>query len=120
MDIRTAFTRIRPWCLKAAALLRICVFAVTARVLLPWGAVGIGIAIWLGLSAVGLWRRRLWAWRVALLGDIAIVMTAAVLLLEAGDLQLFSTIAAVAIVDVVLLGLGQAALEFTLPPPPPA
>ena len=120
MDIRTVFTRLRPWCLRAAGLLRVSVFAVTARVLFPWGAIGIAIGIWLCLSAVGLWRRRLWAWRVALLGDIAIVVSAAVMLVEAGDLQLFSTISAVAIVDVVLLGLGQTALEFALPPPPPA
>lgn len=120
MDLRTAFTRLRPWCLKAAALLHVCVFAVSARVLFPWGPVGIAIGVWLCLSAVGLWRRRLWAWRVALLGNIAIVVSAAVILLETGGLQLFSTISAVAIVDVILLGLGQSALEFTLPPAPPA
>jgi hypothetical protein len=67
-----------------------------------------------------MWRRRIWAWRVALLGDIVIVVGGAVLLLESGDLQLFTTIAAVAVVDVVLLGLGQSALDFALPPAPPA
>jgi hypothetical protein len=120
MDLRTALARLRPWCLRADGLLRIAILAISARMLLGGGALGIAIGIWLCLSAVGMWRRRIWAWRVALLGDIVIVVGGAVLLLESGDLQLFTTIAAGAVVDVVLLGLGQSALDFALPPAPPA
>ena len=120
MDLRAVLVRIRPWCLRVDTLLRVAVLAVSARMLVTGGGLGIAIGLWLCLSAVGLWRRRLWAWRVALLGDVAIVVGGAMVLLEAADLQMFSSIAATAVVDVVLLGLGQAALDMSLPPAPPA
>ena len=116
MDLRAAIVRIRPWCLRAAALLRLGVLAVSGPALVREGALGISIAVWLCVSAVGLWWRRVLFWRGALLVDIAIVVGGAIVLLEASDLQLFSTIAATVVIDVALLGFGQAALE--LPPPP--
>ena len=120
MDLRAALERVRPWALRADAVLRVGVLAVAARMLVNDGAVGILIGIWLALSAVGVFWRRVWAWRVSLLGDIAIVVGCAMTMLESDNLQMFSTIAGTAVVDVVLLGLGQSALEIPqFPPPPP-
>ena len=115
-DLRTILARARPWCLRAASVLRIVALAVSARALLKFDLIGIAIALWLCISAGGLWWRRVWAWRLALLGDVVIVVGGAVMLVESGDLQLFGAIAAVAAADTVLQGLGQAALA--VPPPP--
>jgi hypothetical protein len=119
MDLRTALARVRPWCLRVDALLRVGALAVSARMLISGGWIGAAVGLWLTLSAVGLWWRRVWAWQVSLLGDIAIVVGGAMMLVESENLQLFGTIAGIAVVDVVLLGLGQSALETPAPPPPP-
>jgi hypothetical protein len=119
MDLRAALERVRPWALRADGALRVVALALAARMLINSGAVGILIGIWLALCAVGVFWRRVWAWRVSLLGDIAIVVGCAMTMVESDNIQLFSTIAGVAVADVVLLGLGQSALEVPQLPPPP-
>jgi hypothetical protein len=116
-DLFAIYVRARPWFLRAAALLRIAALAVWGRLLLGGGGVGIAIGVWLVVCAVGLWWRRTLLWRLALLGDIAVVIGGAVKLLDAGDLQLFAYIAGAAAIEVVLLSLGQPALDPGAPVP---
>lgn len=118
MDLRALFARIRPWCLRAAGLLRAGALVVAAPLLLHDGAIAVVIAVWLLVSAIGLWWRRIWTWRLALIGDTVLVVAAALKLLESGNLQLFTYIAAATVADVVLLSFGQAALDPGGPPPP--
>jgi hypothetical protein len=101
--------KIGPWFLRAAALLRVAALGVAGLALYNAGAAGITLAAVLALSAVGLWFRRVWPWRVAVVVDIALVIFFAIALIDTGDLRLFSWIAAAVTVDVGLLGLGQAA-----------
>src|SRR5881394_719773 len=110
MDLRALFTRLRPWCLRGAAVLRAGALVVAAPLLLHDGVIAVLIGLWLLISAVGLWWRRIWTWRIALIGDTVLVVGAAVRLLESGDLQLFSYIAGATVIDVVLLSFGQAGL----------
>jgi hypothetical protein len=120
-DLRAALPRIRPWVLRAAAILRAGALVTSARLLSHAGAVGLVIAVWLAVTGAGLWRRRIWPWRAALLGDIALVLGMAFALLETADLQLFTVIASAAVADILLLSFGQLALDpgepEMLPPP---
>jgi hypothetical protein len=102
--------RIGPWFLRAAALLRVAALGVSGLALYNAGGAGIALAAVLALSAVGLWFRRVWPWRMAVVVDIALVIFFAIALIDEGDLRLFAWIAAAVIADVVLLVLGQAAL----------
>src|SRR5262249_33985772 len=111
MDLLALFARIRPWCLRAAAPLPAAAPAVPPPLLLHAGAIAVLVAGWLLISAVGLWWRRIWTWRLALIGDTVLIVVAALRLQESGDLQLFTYIAAATVADVVLLSFGQAALD---------
>lgn len=116
-QLRAFFVRLRPWFLRAAALLRLVALAVAMPLLLHGGWLAILIALWLVGCAAGLWRRMIWPWRLALIGDIALVIGAAVKLMDAGNLHLFEYIAGAAAAEVVLLSLGQAALDPGVPVP---
>jgi hypothetical protein len=116
-DIRALMIRLRPLFLRAAVILRVGALVVASRLLLDGDVLGIVIAVWLAGTAIGLFWRRIWTWRLALIGDVVMVVAGALTLLEAGDLRLFSYIAGAAVIDVVLLGVGQAALDPGQPVP---
>jgi hypothetical protein len=109
--------RSRPLFLRAASLLRVGALLVSARLLHEGGALGVTIGVWLAGSAIGLWWRRIWPWRLALWGDVVLVVAGALTLLDAGDLRLFSYIAGAVVLDVILLGVGQAGLDPGMPVP---
>jgi hypothetical protein len=115
-DLRTTFGQMRPWLLRVAALLRVVVIFVAGGHLVHAGWPGMTVLALFGICALGLWRRRIWPWRIALLVDIALVVYYAVKLIDTGDIQLFSYISATAVFDIVLLGLGQ---ETLIRPGPP-
>lgn len=108
--------RVRRWCLRTAAVSRLVVLAMTGVSLWRSGGAGVALVCTLIVSAIGIWFRRPWPWRAALLTDIVVVVFFAVKLIDSNDLQLFCTISGAAVLDVVLLGAGQGALARPQPP----
>ena len=112
--------RVRPWCLRAAALLRLAAVAVAVPTLMRGGVGALLLALFAAACAMGLWRRMIWPWRLALAGDVVLLIVGAVILLQSEDLALFGYIAGGVTLDVILLSVGQAALDpgVTMPPTP--
>jgi hypothetical protein len=121
-ELRVRVEKIGPWFLRAAALLRVVVLAVSGFALYQAGGAGLALASVLALSAVGVWFRRVWPWRAAVVLDIAAVIFFAAALIDSGEtssLRLFAYIAGTVTADIVLLGLGEAALARPQWPPMP-
>lgn len=110
--------RLRPWSLRVAALLRLVVVAIVGARLYQAGLSGMVLGLLFVGCAIGLWFRRTWPWVVALVLDIVVVIYYAVTLVESPDVHLFTFVAVAAVMDVVLLSVGQSTLAPTGPPPP--